>query len=89
MKIEFDNTKNQHNIELRGLAFIDAGKLEWSTTMIWRDERFVYGEERFSALAYLNRRLHFVAFTFIDEGIRVISFRKANKREIKTYELQQ
>ena len=36
----------------------------------------------------LDGRLHFVCFTETEKGIRVISFRKANKREVKRYEQQ-
>lgn len=38
------------------------------------------------AIGFLRRRLHVLCFTPIDAGIRVISFRKANNREIKAYE---
>ncbi len=37
-------------------------------------------------MGYLEARLHVLCFTPIEEGIRVISFRKANKREINRYE---
>lgn len=86
MKIEFDPAKNQRNIEERGLSFEQAQDIDWSTALIWQDRRFVYGEVRHSALAFLEGRLHFIAFKFIEDGIRIISFRKANKREVKDYE---
>jgi len=34
----------------------------------------------------IRDRLHVLCFTPVVNGIRVISFRKANKREIKDYE---
>jgi uncharacterized protein len=34
----------------------------------------------------LNERLHVVCFTTIGESYRIISFRKANKREVRKYE---
>jgi hypothetical protein len=38
--------------------------------------------------AFLDNRLHVICYALIEGGIRVISFRKANKREQKAYEAQ-
>lgn len=81
MIIEFDARKNARNIELRGLSFERVAEIDFSTALIYQDERKDYGEIRFIALAYLDHRLHILCFTEILDGIRVISFRKANKRE--------
>ncbi|MDY5420892.1 BrnT family toxin [Actinobacillus porcinus] len=86
MKIEFDPVKNQRNIEERSLSFESAVDFDWANTLVWQDCRFDYGEPRFNALSYLNNRVHFLTFKPLADGIRVISFRKANKREIKHYE---
>jgi uncharacterized DUF497 family protein len=40
----------------------------------------------FVALGYAEARLYVVCFTPIDGGIRVISVRKANHREVRRYE---
>jgi uncharacterized DUF497 family protein len=45
------------------------------------DIRKAYGETRYIALCYLDRRLHVLCFTETEAGIRVVSFRKANARE--------
>ncbi|MEO7246190.1 MAG: BrnT family toxin [Rubrivivax sp.] len=37
------------------------------------------------ALGTLSNRLHVLCFTEADDGIRVISFRKANYREVARY----
>lgn len=86
MKIEYDILKNAKNIEERGLPFDLAKDLKWSSAVIWQDARFEYGEIRWNALAFLDERLHNVVFKQIEGGIRVISFRKANKREMIKYE---
>ncbi|MBT9476496.1 BrnT family toxin [Polaromonas sp.] len=39
-----------------------------------------------TAIVQQDIRLHVLCFTPIDGGIRVISFRKANPREIRSYE---
>lgn len=88
MLIEYDPNKNQRNIEERRLDFEQIHHFDWDTALIWRDERFDYGEIRLNALGFVQDRLHFLTFKPITGGIRAISFRKANAREIKQYENQ-
>jgi uncharacterized protein len=40
---------------------------------------------RYVASGYLDERLHVLCFTETHNGIRVISFRKANSREMNRY----
>lgn len=86
MKIEFDPTKSEKNIRERKLAFDKVSELDWATAVVYEDDRLDYPEQRLIALAFLGVRLHVLCFTPTAEGIRVISFRKANKREEKRYE---
>ena len=86
MKIEYDLDKNNWNIKERNLSFEQAMELDWETAQIIEDTRYGYPEQRFVAIAYLQKRLHVICFTPITGGIRVISFRKANPREVKRYE---
>ncbi len=86
MIIEFDPIKNERNIKERGLDFVFVTDFDWSTATIESDNRLNYGEIRYQATGYLQGRLMILVFKSIKEGIRVISFRKANKREIKKYE---
>ena len=44
-----------------------------------------YGEVRYVALGRLRGRLHVLCFTETADGIRIISFRKANDREVKRH----
>lgn len=85
MKITYDPNKNQRNIDVRGLSFELVEQFDWNTARIWQDTRFDYGETRFNALGFINERLYFLTFKPIDSGVRIISFRKANSREIKHY----
>ena len=50
------------------------------------DARHDYGETRLRALGLLDGRVHVLVFVEAASGIRVISFRKANKREVSHYE---
>lgn len=85
IKIEFDPVKNRKNIEERGLAFDLATKFEFDTAVIRIDTRKYYGELRFNAIGYIGKRLYFITFTLRVDTFRVISLRKANKREMRNY----
>lgn len=86
MRIEFDPNKSLRNADERGLPFDKVSEFIWETARINPDDRFVYSEPRYSAFGFIGDRLCFLCFTPVPGGIRVISFRKANKREIARYE---
>ncbi|QWD16542.1 BrnT family toxin [Polynucleobacter paneuropaeus] len=86
MEITYDLTKNAKNISERDLPFSKAADFQWGTASFREDVRKDYPESRFVAVGYLDDRLHVLCFSETDLGIRVISFRKANKREEKDYE---
>ncbi len=86
MDITYDPVKNARNIELRGLSFDQVADFDFESAIIWIDDRKDYPEVRYAALGWLAKRLHAVVFTETPNGIRVISLRKANKREVRLYE---
>jgi uncharacterized DUF497 family protein len=86
MKIEFDPAKNSRNIQERNLGFEHAADFDFETAQFVIDNRRDYGETRYRAMGFLGQRLHALVFVEVVGGIRVISFRKANKREVKHYE---
>jgi len=86
MKITFDPKKSDKNVRDRNLSFDRAADFDWGTAVIFEDNRFVYPEQRLVATGFLGERLHVLCFTPIGDDIRVISFRKANSREIMQYE---
>lgn len=88
MEIEFDPAKSEKNIRERGLSFERAADLDFETAVFRIDDRRDYGEMRIRALGFLDGRLHALVFTETDAGIRVISLRKANRREAKRYEAE-
>lgn len=85
MKIEFDPAKNARNIAEREISFERAEDFEWETSVIVRDSRRDYKETRFRAMGMIGERLHAMVFTPRVDGIRVISLRKANRREERMY----
>lgn len=86
MHIEFDANKNDTNIRDRGLSYERVIDFDFDSAIIKQDMRKTYPEVRYVAVGFLDSRLHVLCFTPINSGIRVISFRKANAREIKNYE---
>jgi uncharacterized protein len=86
MAITFDPKKSARNIAARGLSFKLVELLEWNTAAVREDTRRDYGETRLQVLAMLDGRLYAAVVTPRGEDLRVISFRKANKKEVKSYE---
>lgn len=86
MHITFDPVKSERNIVERGLSFDLVYKFDFETAVFSVDVRHSYGEIRMRALGLMTRRVHALVFVETDTGIRIISLRKANKREVKHYE---
>ena len=87
MKVEFDEAKSSWNVRERGLPFTAVKRFEFDTSIRAQDLRHDYGEVRMRALGFLDGRLHMLCFKPIGRNhIRVISLRKANAKERKTYE---
>ena len=85
MRITFDSAKNARNIAERGLPFELVAQLDWDTAIVAEDIRRDYGETRLLVMALLDGRLHAVVVTPRGEDLHVISFRKANRREVTRY----
>ena len=86
MDITFDPAKNARNIERRGLNVERVKDFDFQTALNWIDARKADPEVRFTALGWLGGRVHSVVFTETERGLRVISLRKANRREVNRYE---
>ena len=52
---------------------------------MWGDERFEYDEVRMIALAPRASTLYYVAFVDRGDVMRIISLRRATRREVKHY----
>lgn len=86
VRIDYDQAKNARNVARRGLSFDLARDFDFGSALMVEDARKRYPERRFQALGYLGERLHMLVFSPIDGGIRVISLRRANPREVKRYD---
>ncbi len=89
MKITYDLKKNAANMAKHGVSFEDAYEFDYADFAGCQykiDRRRDYGEVRWIATGYLHNRLHVLCYVEKFNGIRAISFRKANERERKKYE---
>lgn len=85
MDVSFDEEKRQLTLEHRGLDFADASEIFDDKHLTLEDDRQDYGEQRFNTFGFLKGRAVMVTWTTRDEGIRIISLRKANDREQARY----
>lgn len=88
MRLLFDPAKDEANILKHGITLEKASVFDWETALIVEDTRKAYGEPRFIAQGYINKRLHILIFTPRGNAARIISLRKSNARERSFYEAQ-
>ena len=82
---EWDETKRADNFAKHGIAFSLVEGFEWETVFIASDARRDYGESRYSAFGLIEDRLFNLVFTPRAGKVRVISLRRANRREVHHY----
>ena len=85
MDIQFDPCKNISNQAKHGVSLEWASQFERSSAVTWVDDQNVYGEIRFVALGYIGLRLYVLVYTVRQSCCRIISLRKANRREVALY----
>ena len=85
MEFTWSERKRTANVTVHGLDFLDARSVFDGLTYTFEDHRFSYGEQRFVTLGLLAGIPVSVVHTENDHEIRIISFRKATKRESKIY----
>jgi uncharacterized protein len=85
MHYEFDPVKDDSNFSKHGLRLSEVDDFDWETALILEDRRQAYPEPRFEAKGYVGERLCVMVFCLRASAVRVISLRKANLREVKSY----
>jgi uncharacterized protein len=86
---EYDEGKSRRNDEERGLPFDDVYQVFNDPHRVMEpDTRFDYGEPRFRIIGKHQGtlRVMLVVFTPRNATFRIISYRKANPREVERYE---
>ncbi len=85
MRYEWDDKKAATNIKKHGVSFEAAERFEWDSALVMEDDRRVYSEKRYTAAGYIDGRFHIMVLTTRETTIRIISLRKANRRESMLY----
>ena len=83
--IDFDPAKSAKNERDRGIAFERLADMDVETAISSEDTRKDYGERRLRVLGTIDGKLHAAVITPRGETIRVISLRRANRREERAY----
>jgi len=87
MQFKWDETKRQINLHKHGIDFADVVEVFERPLLIRRDDRDDYGEERWVGMGLMKNYVIVVAYTETDvDTVRLISARKATRREVKRYE---
>jgi uncharacterized DUF497 family protein len=83
--IEFDPAKSAKNLRNRGIGFDRFAEMDLARAISVEDTRKAYGERRLRVLGDIDGKLHAAVITPRGETMRVISLRRANRREERAY----
>lgn len=85
--IDWDPEKARTNLEKHGVRFSDAEVALFDSNAITVGDEFSEGERRYVSIGMdALGRILVVVFSDREEGIRLISVRKATRRERTSYE---
>lgn len=84
-RLDWHESKRRANFLKHGVDFSDAAYFEWDDALVKIDTRHDYGKLRWIALGPIRKRLHVLVYSQRSETVRVISLRKANRREFLYY----
>jgi len=88
MELSYDPEKRARILAERGLDFDDAVHVFGGPTIDLLDDRKDYGEVRWVTYGLLEGRMIALVWTSRGDARHIISMRKANERERKTYQGQ-
>ncbi|HEX5124346.1 MAG TPA: BrnT family toxin [Rhodanobacteraceae bacterium] len=77
--------KREANLAKHGFDFPDAERVFRGPVFTVEDTRFWYGEKRYLTFGLLDQTPVSIVHTEYAEEIRIISFRKATRREARIY----
>jgi uncharacterized DUF497 family protein len=87
MRFRFVPTKGANNLRKHGVSFADAEGVFLDPLTIHREDPDAEGEERFVAVGLGSAGQSLVVvYALRDDEIRVISPRRATRREVRDYE---
>jgi len=87
MNFDWDENKNVINIQKHGLDFNDAIDIFNHVMLSKEDTSQKYGEARWISIGWIKILVGVVIYTEqVGDTIRIISARKATKKEVRKYE---
>ena len=86
MQLEWDEAKREANLHTHGFDFVEADKVFENVYFEELDGRKEYNEDRYIVYGVISEIVVNLVYTRRGENIRVISLRRANKRERGRYE---
>jgi uncharacterized DUF497 family protein len=87
MDFIWDEIKNEQNIKKHGVDFLDIPQVFNLPMLVVFDDKKEYGEDRWIGIGLLKTIIVVIVYTELkNDKIRLISARKATKREKKYYE---
>jgi len=81
----WDEARRTVNLAKHGVDFVAVAGFDWETAVFFPDDRRDYGEARMLAYGLIDGRLHALVFTRRGAVHRLISLRRANRREEAIY----
>jgi len=84
-EFEFDDDKSRANLAKHGIDFEAAQQL-WQDPELLEIQAKAGGESRFLIIGRIGAENGSAVVTYRDERIRLISVRRARKREVELYE---
>jgi hypothetical protein len=82
----FDPRKSERNLRERGFGFEIASEFDLRSALFAQDARTDYGEVRIRAIGLIGDTLYALVFTMRGNALRVISLRRASRKERSQYE---
>ena len=83
MSLDWHERKRRTNVNKHEVDFMQVEAFQWETARIRAYLR--KGEQRFTAYGFIGNHLHVLVYTERENKHRVISLRRATKRERKRY----
>lgn len=81
MEFDWDQPKHERNLRERGIGFDEAALIFEGDLVEWVDDRFDYGERRICAIGAVDADVLRVVYTVRGTVRRIISARRANRKE--------
>lgn len=83
IQYEWDENKRSETLRERKIDFASMYDFDWETAIHQSSDRD--GETRWASFGLIGTRLHHVVWTERGDRVRIISLRKANFQEVKSY----